>query len=71
MISKDTGEELTIFTNKTGRFVAEKARFGNYLVLFTDADGNEYVNELEIAETDEPGLVQFGTIKVEKRNESN
>ncbi len=67
LISQETDDNVTIFTNKTGRFVAEQARFGNYLIVFTDADGNEYTSEIELEEADEPGLIQVGTIKVEKR----
>jgi len=64
LIHVETGEELVIFTNRTGRFVAEKARFGDYIATF-QKDGVSYEVQIEIPESDEPGLVQTGKLVLE------
>jgi len=61
---KDT-VETTIFTNRTGRFVAEKMKLGRYRIVFGDKD--EWVAEIVVAEGDEPGLVMVGDIILEER----
>lgn len=62
---KQDDAQTTIFTNRTGRFVAEKMRFGKYQIIFGDKD--EWVAELEVEEGDEPGLVMVGDIVLKER----
>lgn len=60
------GEEITVFTNKTGRFVAERATAGKYQIVFNNGE-HDFGAEIEVkADGDEPGLVQVGTIVLEK-----
>ncbi len=64
------GEEVVVFTNRTGRFVAEKVRFGKYTMVFTDGK-NTYTSPLELKESKEPGLIKVGNIILEQQtNES-
>ena len=57
---------LLVFTNKTGRFVAEKANYGRYKLVFKK-DDIEYFSYITIEESDEPGLTQVGTITLEEQ----
>ena len=57
---------LLVFTNKTGRFVAEKAKFGKYKLVF-NKDEVEYFADITIEESDEPGLTQVGTITLTEK----
>ena len=59
--------ETIVFTNRTGRFVAEKMRLGKYQLVFGEKD--EWVGELEVVEGDEPGLVLVGDIQLEEREQ--
>ena len=61
-------EGLLVFTNKTGRFVAEKASFGRYKLVFTK-DDIEYFSYITIEDSDEPGLTQVGTITLKEQGE--
>ena len=68
--SADSGEEFTVFTNRTGRFVAEKVKFGKYHMVFTKGNVT-YSANIELKESKEPGLVQGGTVVLERQsNES-
>jgi len=58
------GDSADIFTNRTGRFVADKMRFGEYKLVF--GDENEFHAVINVAEGDEPGLVILGNITLEK-----
>ena len=57
---------LLVFTNKTGRFVAEKASYGRYKLVFIKND-IEYFSYITIEESEEPGLNQVGTIILEEQ----
>lgn len=59
------GEEVVIFTNKTGRFVAERMLPGKYSIVFNDGY-DDFSGEIEIQARDEPGLVRLDTITLEK-----
>ncbi len=59
--------ETIVFTNRTGRFVAEKMRLGKYQLVFGEKD--EWVGELEVVEGDEPGLVLVGDIQLKEREQ--
>jgi len=65
MVSKESGDEITVFTNRTGRFVAERARFGEYFLEFNDGQAS-YRADVTVEETNQPGLVRLGTISLEK-----
>lgn len=61
----ETGdEEGVLFTNRTGRFVAEKLKFGDYYLVF-GASG-EFKAKFTVAEGDEPGLVMLGNVTLEQ-----
>lgn len=63
---EDGGEEVTVFTNRTGRFVAEKVKFGKYTMVFTSG-GNRFTSQIELKESKEPGLIKLGTIVLEQQ----
>jgi len=65
LIPQSGGDSIVVFTNRTGRFVAEKARFGIYEMVFT-RDGERFSTTITIEESDEPGLVQVGAVTLEK-----
>jgi len=66
----EDGEQYTVFTNRTGRFVAEKVKFGKYRMEFSKGD-DMYTAEIELKEAKEPGLLKIGTIVLERQtNES-
>jgi len=65
LVPEDAGQTITIFTNRTGRFVAEKVKFGRYQLVFKSGDKN-YTVPVHVAKKDEPGLVQVGTLKLQK-----
>jgi len=58
--SLDNNTEQPIFTNRSGRFVAEKLTVGRYRILFGVDD--EFFAEFEVLKKGEPGLVQIGDI---------
>ena len=62
----EEASSLLVFTNKTGRFVAEKAKFGKYKLVF-NKDEVEYFADITIEESDEPGLTQVGTITLTEK----
>ena len=64
LISKD-GEPAVIFTNRTGRFAAEKLEHGEYEVIFGDND--EFRARFEVPELPEPGLVRLDAITLEEK----
>jgi len=69
-LRSDDGDEFTVFTNRTGRFVAEKVKFGKYSMVFTKGNVT-YSANIELKESKEPGLVQVGTVVLERQsNES-
>jgi len=68
IVSNDTGEITTIFTNKTGRFVAERMSTGAYTIIFNDGY-DDFSAPLTIEQRDEPGLIRLdklSLIKVEQ-----
>jgi len=70
LMSRENGDEFVVFTNRTGRFVAEKVKLGNYTMVFTK-DNARYGAEIELKESGEPGLIQIGKITLERlTNES-
>jgi len=64
IVPLDGGEEGIVFTNRTGRFVAEKLKFGEYRIVFGNSD--EFAAKFTVTEGDEPGLVVVGDITLEK-----
>lgn len=69
-LHSDDGDEFTVFTNRTGRFVAEKVKFGKYRMVFTKGNVT-YSANIELKDSKEPGLVQVGTVVLERQsNES-
>jgi len=65
LIPTDGGKEIVVFTNRTGRFVAEKVRFGKYQMAFKK-NGELYSIEVNLEERKEPGLIQTGTLTLEQ-----
>lgn len=65
LIPKNGGDVITIFTNKTGRFVAERMLPGKYEIVFNDGY-DDFRSEIEIKQKNEPGLIKLGTITLEK-----
>ena len=65
LIPLDGGEDIVVFTNRTGRFVAEKVAFGKYRMEFTRKGVLHAVN-IELKETDKPGLVKIGALVLEQ-----
>jgi len=59
------GEPITVFTNKTGRFVAERMAPGKYTVVFSDGY-DDFNGEIVIEERDEPGLIKLDTMVLKK-----
>ncbi len=64
VVSSDGQEEGVVFTNRTGRFVAEKLKFGKYQLMFGD-DG-EFIGHFVVDEGGEPGLVLVQDIVLQK-----
>lgn len=65
LVSVDGGKDIVVFTNRTGRFVAEKVPFGKFEMTFI-RDGESYSVDLELEETNIPGLVETGSLVLEK-----
>lgn len=59
----DLSEDIDFFTNRTGRFVAERVPPGIYRV--TLMPGERIIKEIEVGEG-EDGVVRIGTIKIEE-----
>ena len=55
VVAVDGGEQSVVFTNRTGRFVAEKLRLGEYELVFGEDDN--FVGRFNVTKGDEPGLV--------------
>lgn len=64
VVSSDGQEEGVVFTNRTGRFVAEKLTFGKYKLVFGRDD--DFVGRFIVAQGDEPGLVLVDDIVLQK-----
>jgi len=64
LIPETGGDEIAVFTNKTGRFVAERMLPGKYTIIFNDGY-DDFVNEFEIEKRKEPGLIRLDTITLE------
>jgi len=65
IVSVDGGEPITIFTNKTGRFVAERMTHGDYNIIFNNGY-DDFIASVTIEARDEPGLVQLATLTLQK-----
>lgn len=63
-VISDSGTESIVFTNRTGRFVAEKLAYGSYQLRFGEND-NEFSGQFEVAESPEPGLVRLQPITLQ------
>ena len=61
LVPIDGGKEVTVVTNRAGRFVAEKVPPGQFKMIFT-RDGVPFSLNIEIEDRDEPGLVQMGRL---------
>lgn len=60
MGAQANADAVTIFTNRTGRFVAEKMAPGQYRIEFGAKE--RLVGEVTVVEGDEPGLIRVGDI---------
>ena len=65
IINNNSGEITTIFTNKTGRFVAERISTGEYTIVFNDGY-DDFSAPIVIEQRDEPGLIKLDTLTLEK-----
>lgn len=65
IVAQNGGEEVTIFTNKTGRFVAERMLAGKYSIIFSN-EYDDFSGEIVIEKMDEPGLIRLDAITLEK-----
>jgi len=65
LVPDDGGKDVVVFTNKTGRFVAERMPAGNYTVIFNNGF-NDFSGRIQIEQKKEPGLITLDTITLKK-----
>lgn len=68
LVPEDGSDSLPVFTNKTGRFVAEKALYGRYTLVFIRND-IKFTSQIVIPESDAPGLTQVGTLTLAEQEQ--